>query len=69
MQAFRFPVVAGTPAPTQVEAQSALGSQRDAFRVPFDTTDRAVTESVIESGVSAKQAAIPIDLRRAARCS
>jgi hypothetical protein len=63
MQAYRFGVLAGTPAPSQIEAQSALGSQRDAFRVPFDTTDRAVTESVIESGVSAKQAAIPIDLR------
>jgi uncharacterized protein YfaS (alpha-2-macroglobulin family) len=42
MQAFRFPVVAGTPAPTVVEASSSLGSQRDAFRVPFTTSDRTL---------------------------
>lgn len=62
MQAFRFPVVAGTPAPTLFEASASLGSQRDAFRVPFTTSDRTVTESVIESGVSRGNAAIPIDV-------
>ena len=62
MQAFRFPVVAGTPAPTVVEASSSLGSQRDAFRVPFTTSDRTVTESVIESGVSTGHAAIPMNV-------
>ena len=36
---------------TFVEASSSLGSQRDAFSVPFTTSDRTVTESVIESGV------------------
>jgi uncharacterized protein YfaS (alpha-2-macroglobulin family) len=62
MQAFRFPVVAGTSAPTLVEASSSLRSQRDAFRVPFTMSDRTVTESVIESGVSTGHAAIPIDV-------
>jgi hypothetical protein len=62
MQAFRFPVVAGTPAATLVEASSSLGSQRDAFRVPFTTSDRTVTESVIESGVSVGHAAIPLNV-------
>jgi uncharacterized protein YfaS (alpha-2-macroglobulin family) len=62
IQAFRFSVVAGTPAPTSFEASSALGSQRDAFKVPFETSDRTVTESVIESGVSTGNAAIPIDV-------
>jgi hypothetical protein len=62
IQAFRFPVVAGTPAPTSFEASSALGGQRDAFKVPFTTSDRTVTESVIESGVSTGNAAIPIDV-------
>jgi len=62
IQAFRFPVVAGTPAPTFFEASSALGPQRDAFKVPFATSDRTVTESVIESGVSAGNATIPIDV-------
>jgi uncharacterized protein YfaS (alpha-2-macroglobulin family) len=62
IQAFRFPVVAGTPAPTLFEASSSLGSQRDAFKVPFATSDRTVTESVIESGVSTGNASIPIDV-------
>jgi uncharacterized protein YfaS (alpha-2-macroglobulin family) len=62
MQAFRFPVVAGTPAATLVEASSSLGSQRDAFRVPFTTSDRTVTESVIESGVSTGHAEIPMNV-------
>jgi uncharacterized protein YfaS (alpha-2-macroglobulin family) len=63
IQAFRFPVVAGTPAPTFFEASSSLGSQRDAFKVPFATSDRSVTEAVIESGFSAGNATIPIDVR------
>ena len=32
---FRFPVVAGTPAPTTYEVTSTLGSAHDAFSVPF----------------------------------
>ncbi len=62
MQAFRFPVVAGTPAPTTFEANSALGSQRDAFRVPFLVTQQAITDSVIESGVATTGSSnVPID--------
>jgi alpha-2-macroglobulin len=63
MQAFRFPVVAGTPAPTLFAATSALGAHRDAFQVPFATFDRAVTEAVIDSGASTGKATIPIDLK------
>ncbi|HEY2475255.1 MAG TPA: Ig-like domain-containing protein [Candidatus Cybelea sp.] len=63
VQAFRFPVVVGTPAPTQVQASGTLGSHSDAFRVPFTASERAVTDSVIESGVSVGSASIPIDLR------
>ena len=33
-QAFRFPVKAGTPAPTTTNATAALGANRDAFAVP-----------------------------------
>ncbi len=62
IQAFRFPVVAGTPAPTYFEASSTLGAQRDAFKVPFTTSDRTVTESVIESGVSTGNVTVPIDV-------
>ncbi len=66
MQAFRFPVTAGTPAPSSFEASSTLGSQRDAFTVPFAVSNAAVTDSVIESGAAAKnaQTTIPIALDR-----
>ena len=63
MQAFRFPVVVGTPVPTLVQASGALGSHSDAFKVPFTASVRAVTDSVIESGVSSGSASIPVDLR------
>ncbi|MBV8117071.1 MAG: alpha-2-macroglobulin family protein, partial [Candidatus Eremiobacteraeota bacterium] len=66
MQAYRFRVVAGTPAPSSFEVSSTLGTQRDAFTVPFIVSDAAVTDSVIESGAAAKntQATIPINLDR-----
>ncbi|HEY5427252.1 MAG TPA: hypothetical protein VIJ77_11935, partial [Candidatus Tumulicola sp.] len=65
MQAFRFPVRAGTPAPTTVQAAGTLGSNRDAFEVPFTVSDRATTDSVIETGaVRGASASIPIDLSR-----
>jgi hypothetical protein len=61
-QAFRFPVTAGTPAPTSVSASAALGSNRDAFEVPFAVTQNATTESTIESGAAtASTVQIPID--------
>ncbi|MBV8148391.1 MAG: Ig-like domain-containing protein, partial [Candidatus Eremiobacteraeota bacterium] len=63
VQAWRFPVIAGTPAPTTFEAASTLSSQHDAFRVPFETIVRSTTESVIESGATAAAATIPIALR------
>jgi uncharacterized protein YfaS (alpha-2-macroglobulin family) len=59
---FRFPVVAGTPAPTTYEVSSALGSQKDAFSVPFTVIDASTTDSVIETGATAKQASIPLGL-------
>lgn len=63
MQAFRFPVAVGTPAPTLVQASGTLGSHSDAFKVPFTASQRAVTDSVIESGVSTGSTSIPVDLR------
>ncbi|MBV8067384.1 MAG: alpha-2-macroglobulin family protein, partial [Candidatus Eremiobacteraeota bacterium] len=62
MQAFRFPVVVGTPQPTTVQAEARLGAASDAFRVPFSALDRASTDAVIESGVARGQASIPIAL-------
>jgi hypothetical protein len=62
MQAFRFPVVVGTPAPTTIQANAGLGPQRDAFSVPFSASDRAITDSVIETGATRSEASIPIAL-------
>jgi uncharacterized protein YfaS (alpha-2-macroglobulin family) len=62
MRAFHFPVVVGTPAPTMFEANAALGTQRDAFSVPFSASDRAITDSVIETGATRNEASIPIAL-------
>ncbi|MBV8196775.1 MAG: Ig-like domain-containing protein [Candidatus Eremiobacteraeota bacterium] len=62
MQAYRFPVNVGTPGPTKVQAEAALGTQRDAFKVPFAPSDRGATDSVIESGVTRNEASIPVAL-------
>ncbi len=66
MQAYRFPVVAGTPTPSSFGASSVLGAQRDAFAVPFTISNAAITDSVIESGAATKgtPATIPIALDR-----
>ncbi len=62
IQAFRFPVVVGTPAPTEVRTDAVLGARSDAFRVPFAASDRAVTDSVVESGVARGSTSVPIAL-------
>ncbi len=66
MQAFRFPVSAGTPAPTTFSAAGALGSHRDAFTVPFTVSNTSSTESVVESGAATPSgpANVPIALDR-----
>jgi len=61
LQALRFPLTVGTPAPTTVAFSSTLGNATDAFSVPFVVRDRAVTESVIETGATASTASVPID--------
>ena len=74
VQAFRFPVIVGTPAATEVQAEAKLGTQSDAFRVPFTPSERESTDSVIESGALRQaqgklrtQAAIPIALNSGGR--
>jgi uncharacterized protein YfaS (alpha-2-macroglobulin family) len=67
-QAFRFPVKAGTPAPTTVNATAALGANRDAFSVPFAVSMQATTESMIASGVAEHVTQfIPIQIAPGAR--
>ena len=62
VQAFRFPVLTQTPAPTALEARVSLGGASDAFKVPFSVNDRQSTDSVIESGATRAQASIPLAL-------
>ena len=62
MQAFRFPVVVGTPAPSTFAARAGLGNHGDAFSVPFSASDRSTTDSVIESGATNAGVSIPIAL-------
>src|SRR5581483_3873584 len=62
VSAFRYPVVTGTPGPTEFAAQGHLGSKSDAFKVNFEPRDRAVTESVIETGATRNSASIPLAL-------
>lgn len=61
--AYRFAVAVGSPAPSTLAANVALGAARDAFKVPFDIRDRATTESTIDAGVS-RSAAIPVKFDR-----
>lgn len=63
LQAFRFPMLVGTPAPTTLLFSSRAGNATDAFRVPLAILDRSVTESVIESGVTTKTSDVPVDFR------
>ncbi|MBV8499726.1 MAG: alpha-2-macroglobulin family protein, partial [Candidatus Eremiobacteraeota bacterium] len=62
IQAFRFPVVVGTPGPTTLAASAALGGRQDAFSVPFTASDRSITDSVIDTGVAQGEAQVPTDL-------
>ncbi len=61
LQVFRFPMVVGSPAPTKMAFSSAVGAITDAFAAPFTVRDRAMTESVIETGATAQDALVPID--------
>jgi uncharacterized protein YfaS (alpha-2-macroglobulin family) len=62
ISALRFPVSVGTPAPSTLAASAALAGRQDAFSVPFTASDRAVTDSVIDTGVARGEASVPIDL-------
>ncbi|HVA28835.1 MAG TPA: Ig-like domain-containing protein [Candidatus Baltobacteraceae bacterium] len=63
ISAYRFAVAVGSPAPSSLSANVALGSARDAFKVPFEIRDRATTESTMDAGV-ARAANIPVNFDR-----
>ncbi|MBV8489903.1 MAG: alpha-2-macroglobulin family protein, partial [Candidatus Eremiobacteraeota bacterium] len=65
MQGFRYPITVGTPGPATFTVDSKLGTFSDAFTVPFVVSDEQSTDSVIESGATAKGTAnVPIGLDR-----
>jgi uncharacterized protein YfaS (alpha-2-macroglobulin family) len=69
VQAFRFPVLVGTPAPTTFQATATLGTHGDAFSVPFEVRNRQSTDSVIESGATQTTASVPLALNSGGRLS
>ncbi|HET9030977.1 MAG TPA: Ig-like domain-containing protein, partial [Candidatus Aquilonibacter sp.] len=60
MQAFRMPVVAGTPAPASVAVNASVDGKRDAFSVPFTVENRSISETVIDAGAAKGTVQIPI---------
>ncbi len=65
IQAYRYPVNVGTPAPdTSFGARAAIGSAGDAFKLPFPIVDRATTETVVDAGASSGQISIPVDSKK-----
>lgn len=67
MQALRYLLVVGTPAPSTFTARSALGADTDAFEVPLAIRDRAVTQTSFDAGAVGAQVSIPINSTPGAR--
>src|SRR5208282_4050802 len=63
IDAYRFAVAVGSPAPSTLAANVAIGAARDAFKVPFEIRDRATTESTIDAGVG-KDVTVPVKVDR-----
>src|SRR5579872_6257759 len=61
-QSVRYPMLAGAIGSATVEFHIALGPNGDAFRVPFTVRPLDITESVVETGVTAAEAAIGLDV-------
>jgi alpha-2-macroglobulin len=61
-QSARYPMLAGAIGSATVEFHIALGPEGDAFRVPFTVRPLDITESVVETGVTAAESAIGLDV-------
>ena len=62
MQALRFPMVIGTPAPSTLTVRSSLDGDSDAFEVPLEIRDRAVTQTAFDAGTTDTQVTLPIGI-------
>lgn len=61
-QAYRFPILAQAVGESSIEFRTVLGDQSDGFAVPLAVTPHTVLEQVVESGVTANQVKIPLNL-------
>ena len=66
-QAVRFPVVAGAPGDARVSFSTAASSASDAFALSIPVVSIEYPEEVVESGVTADAASIPIAIDRDVR--
>ncbi|MBV9972194.1 MAG: Ig-like domain-containing protein [Candidatus Eremiobacteraeota bacterium] len=61
-QAVRFPMLVGEPKPTTMQFNATLGSNSDAFEIPFEVRNSAITESFTQAGATQATASLPISL-------
>ncbi len=60
--AYRFPVEVQGTGESQVKFSTQLGSATDAFEVPLEIRTQNVTEQVVETGATEREAKIPIQV-------
>ncbi|MBV8689519.1 MAG: alpha-2-macroglobulin family protein, partial [Candidatus Eremiobacteraeota bacterium] len=61
-QAVRFPMLVGEPQPTTMQFNASLGSYSDAFQIPFEVRNNAITESFTQTGSTQTNASLPLSL-------
>jgi len=61
-QAFRFPMVVGEALPTTMRFDATLATQSDAFSIPFEVRNQAITESFTQSGATVADASLPLSI-------
>ncbi len=61
-QAYRFPIVAGSAGQAKLRFTSQLGAASDAFELPLEIKPLAITEQVVETGVTTNQVKIPLNV-------
>ena len=61
-QAVRFPMVVGEPQPTTMRFDATLGSNSDAFSIPFEVRNTAVTEASTQAGATQTNTSLPLAL-------
>lgn len=64
-RAYRFPLLATQPGMGKVQFTAEVGGVTDAFEVPLEVKPLETTEQVVESGVTADQVKIPLNLSNA----